>query len=86
MSDSQTMAYVGHCQTCGAWCAASVDKPEYVRDNAKFVAQMIRDGLWVDRVPVVAVRAGQWCECPRPKRKRRAMDEQVSFALAGRAQ
>ena len=80
---SETMAYVGHCQKCDALLAAAVDEPKYARDNAKFVAQMIRDGLRVDRVSVAAVRAGAWCKCPRAKttrrRTRRATDEQLSL-------
>ena len=48
---TEPMAYVGYCPTCHAICAAAVDEPQYAPRTAKFVAQMIRDGLRVDRAP-----------------------------------
>jgi hypothetical protein len=81
MTDTdEPMAYAGHCPTCDALCAAAVDEPRRARENAKFVAQMIRDGLRIERIDCAAVRGGKWCKCPRPGRKRSAKaTEQVAL-------
>lgn len=48
MSD---MAYIGR-KACGCCVAAAVDKPEHRKDTAKHVAQWVRSGLTIERVPV----------------------------------
>jgi hypothetical protein len=51
--------------------AVTVDTQEHSRENAKFVAQMIRDGLIVERITVQQSRERiAMCECaPNPRRK-----------------
>jgi hypothetical protein len=53
----QVFCYVGKCACgCGAVRAASVDLPKYKKDTAKFVSDLIRDGMQVDRMEVEKVR------------------------------
>ena len=67
---SDSLTYIGRC-ACGAIRAAQVDNPEHLDDVGEMVAQMIRDGLAVDRVTSEAVRTGRWtCTCP-PREPRR---------------
>ncbi len=55
MSDPKDqMCYVGFA-ACGCAVAATVDVPNDAKDNAKFVAGLIRDGLTVER------RSVEWC-------------------------
>ena len=58
----EDMAYVGICR-CGAIRAACVDErktKERQRDVAKFCAEIVRDGLTLERVTCQAVREGRW--------------------------
>jgi hypothetical protein len=48
-------AYVG-ITPCNCMVCATVDEPQYARDNAKHVSAWLRDGLRVERVPVEQVR------------------------------
>lgn len=58
-------AYVGYCK-CGSLVAASVDSPERAKETAAFVAEMIRDGLRVERVDSDVVRVSfDYCACPK---------------------
>ena len=51
------MAYIGRCRCgCGAIPFACVDKPEWAKDTAKSIAQAIRDGYTIERVPLSEVR------------------------------
>lgn len=55
MSDPKdAMCYVGFAD-CGCAVAATVDIPKHAKENAKFVAGLIRDGLTVER------RTVEWC-------------------------
>lgn len=69
--------YFGTDPKCGHLVAAVVDSPEYKRDTAKTVAQMVRDGLEVtrrqDQVGLV------WCseECERMKEVRAQQERKL---------
>jgi len=55
MSDSKDqMCYVGFTD-CGCAVASTVDIPNHAKENAKFVAGLIRGGLTVER------RSVEWC-------------------------
>ena len=55
MSDPKDqMCYVGFA-ACGCAVAATVDIPNHAKENARFVADLIRDGLTVER------RTVEWC-------------------------
>lgn len=58
-----TYSYIGRCK-CGAIVAATIDEPARKRQVAQDVAEMIRDGLAVERVDsdVVRVRFSR-CTC-----------------------
>jgi hypothetical protein len=57
-----TPCYVAYCKQCRGMIFASVDKPEYAKDNAKEVAALIRRGIPVSKATVDDVRAAWWCE------------------------
>jgi hypothetical protein len=59
MSDDNVMAYISRC-VCGGITFACVDRPEYAKDTAKDIAQLIRDGRAVERVTLEVTRSG-WC-------------------------
>jgi hypothetical protein len=61
--------YVGICPTCGYVIAAAVDEPARKKENAKFVASLIRDGISIVKHSVEEVRREPWCKCPRKSRK-----------------
>ena len=46
----------GHQHPIGTVIAATVDIPERAKDNARIVAEWMRDGLTIERVPVEWVR------------------------------
>lgn len=77
-------AYVGLCATCGACRAcivATADVPKWEREVAKFCAQMIRDGLTLERKTVGETRAMNWdCAngepCPKRAKKQRAAKQE----------
>jgi hypothetical protein len=49
MFDMGTHCYVGQL-ACGCGCAIVRDMPDYKKDTAKSVAQMVREGLQVTRL------------------------------------
>ena len=62
-------SFVALCPKCGLLLACAVDRPEYAKDNAKAVASWIRSRLLIEKRSVADVRVGEWCKCPREKRK-----------------
>jgi hypothetical protein len=62
MIPDNTPSYIGRGE-CGCLFAAVVDDPAHRRDTARSVAQMIRDGLAVERSTVQYVR-DNWKHCP----------------------
>jgi hypothetical protein len=69
--DSATHAYIGRCPCCGNVPAVSVDVPEDAKRTAKYVAEMVRSGLSVERIPLSEVKGIQLRRCA----KREAEDE-----------
>ncbi len=62
-----THAYAGYCPTCDQPRAVTVDMGD--KGTAKFVADIIKRGLRVERITIEAVRSGSFCLCNRkPKR------------------
>lgn len=60
---TERMAYIGQ-KPCGCVVAAAVDIPECRKETAKDVAEWIRSGLTVERVPSVKVRTlFKTCRC-----------------------
>ena len=58
--------YVGKCKSCGVAIAAVYDMPEYAKDTAATIQNMIRRGLTVERMPVGAVALPPLgCQCHR---------------------
>lgn len=57
MSDQPSMCYVAAdpSQPGAAW-AAAVDDPKYAKDNAKEIAEWLKDGATVMRVPTAEAR------------------------------
>lgn len=49
--NEEVMCYVG-IKECGCCVAVAVDKPEYAKDTAKFVATLMRGGLTIERQTV----------------------------------
>lgn len=68
MSDA-THAHVGICSSCGKMFAASVDLPEYRKQNAKFVADIVRRGHRLGHVLITEVRSATWCDCHKSEQK-----------------
>lgn len=70
-------AYIGRATGCGCIRSAVVDKPSDPAWTAGHVADMVRDGLAVERVPVEAVRSTPWrnsdCAAHAPKPKQEAL-------------
>lgn len=62
MADESTPVYAGF-RPCGCCVAVAVDVPGRAADNAKVVAEWIRDGLIVDRRTVDWVRQGGLTFC-----------------------
>ncbi len=62
MSDPEAWAYVARVREttkhhpAGTVVAATVDSPEFAEDNAKVLADWLRDGCLIERVPVEWVR------------------------------
>ena len=54
------MAYVAYCK-CGKLIFACVDNTEHVKDTAKEVSKIIKDGFSIHRISCEAVRQGPWC-------------------------
>lgn len=76
------MAYAAR-HTCGRIVAITVDRPEYQRDVAKFVASHIRLGLAVERMSVEQFRNDEtpMCQCFRT-RARKAGETQPDLPLS----
>ncbi len=49
-------AYIAR-DLCGCIVAATVDRPEHVRDTAKTIAEWVRDGLTLERTTVGDARS-----------------------------
>lgn len=56
------MAYIGRCPGCQNIVMGIVDDPEYKKDIAKQVADGIKNGLQVERVPLPVKFARCKCE------------------------
>jgi hypothetical protein len=69
MSVEKVFCYIGRCKGgCGVIRSAAVDRPKYKEDTAKFVAEIVRDGMTVERIPVEECRVQfGHCKCPRPQ-------------------
>ena len=62
--DRPTHTYIGRCEGCGVIQAATVDDRGDLRRTAQWVAEMIRDGLIIERVTSEWVRtSGQFGDC-----------------------
>ncbi len=48
---------------CGLIVACAIDEPERAKDNAKFVASLMRSGVRIEKMTVAEVRVGKWCDC-----------------------
>jgi hypothetical protein len=59
------MAYLGRCRRCGGVVLMVEDTPTDPATVARHVAQAIRAGAIVDRLPADVARAHlrAWCEC-----------------------
>lgn len=65
--NEQVYSYIGRCK-CGQVVAATVDTPEYQRENAKEVGKWMRAGLTIERHPVEYVREHFGiCTCPQKR-------------------
>ncbi len=66
---SESMTYVARA-ACGCLKMAMVDNPERKRDTANAVAQAIRLGETVERIPTAQVREMDWtCEAHKKKKE-----------------
>lgn len=63
-----THCYVGRCPGCGAVQASRYDQAD--KDTGRAVAEMVADGLLVERVPLGSTPMSE-CTCPRPERQER---------------
>jgi hypothetical protein len=59
-SDEDLKAFVGRCK-CGGVVFAAVDKPEYRKDNAEAVADLIANGFTIEHIPIALARESKWC-------------------------
>ena len=62
-NEEQGMAYVSRCATCRKIVMATIDNPAHKREVAKEVADAIRSGEAVERVPLEDVRRAEFCSC-----------------------
>jgi len=46
---------------CGGIVFAAVDRPEYRKDTAKSVADVLRRGFDIETLPIGTVRGARWC-------------------------
>jgi GTP cyclohydrolase FolE2 len=64
--EDNAMAYIARCRECQAVVMATVDAPRYAEDNAKEIAQAVRQGYQIERVPVEHVREAKFgCSCAK---------------------
>lgn len=76
---SERMAYI--CvEPCGCVSAATVDDAAYAHDNAKVVAEWMRDGATVERIPVEEARGRLTLNypCEHELERRRVERDRVS--------
>ena len=66
-NEEQGMAYVSRCTACKKIVTAIVDNPAHKREVAKEVADAIRSGEAVERMPVEDVRRADFCSCLRQR-------------------
>lgn len=64
-----TPCYIGRRPGCGHIVGAIVDDGKRPRDVAKFVADMVRDGLTIERTVSSEARVELWCDCDRAQRE-----------------
>jgi len=69
-TEDQVKAYIARCQ-CGGIIFACADDPKYAEDTARSVAEVIKDGFSVERVPLDTARNSKWCDNVRAHRKER---------------
>lgn len=55
--EQATHAYVGYCAGCGSMTSVAVDAPSFRKENARFLAQIVKDGDRVGRVTIEESRA-----------------------------
>lgn len=69
---AEKMLFIGTCTGCNQLVAGAVDDARDKKETAKFVAQMIRDGLRVERISVNDARNRMGhCTCEPNPRKRK---------------
>ena len=54
-----TPCFIAKSPTCGCIAFVAVDLPEYAKDNARSVAQCMRDGLIIEKTTVIDFREGR---------------------------
>jgi len=83
--NTEPMAYIAT-HSCGGWVLVTVDLPERAKDNAKEIAQCIRDGYTIERVTVQAVRTTlTMCECNKARRKQAGQQQELTHLKGGGA-
>lgn len=78
--DDETFCYVGKMPGCECVGVVTVDKPEYTKDNSKTLAQMIRDGLIVERMTVAACRKSPKFGCERKLKMKECRKQGLNIA------
>ncbi len=63
MADENVNCFVAHCKCGKGLCFASVDLPSRRKDNAKDVAELIRDGYRIENMPLAETRKTAFCFC-----------------------
>lgn len=63
-----THCYKGRCRGCGQVVASCYDMPDYAKETAKMVAEMIAGGLMVAHEPFPGAPMSE-CTCPKPERQ-----------------
>lgn len=59
--------YVARHPDCGKLYFATVDKPEFAKDNAKELRKLMADGIKIESMTVAEVRQAHWCDCKRKR-------------------
>lgn len=63
-----THVYIARWPTCECIVAACVDDPDHASDTAWVVAEYIRRGRRVTRIPLEALKVTGWSRCPEHPR------------------
>ena len=64
----ENMSYAAYCSKCGHLCGAAIDDPDHPERTAMYIANFIRDGLFVNRVPDEVIRKElHHCTCQDEK-------------------